>query len=99
MLHDGDVILAIDKSENQPRVEVNSADDLITAVKAVVPGQTITLEVLRRGRVIKVALTLDRKPMNIDTAGAIEEFTNRRIERADAMWQKEFAQLLDDSVG
>jgi S1-C subfamily serine protease len=99
MLNDGDVILALGQIGNQPRIEVNNADELIAAVKSVAPGETITLEVLRRGRVIEVPLTLGRRPIGIEGIGALDEFTNRRLDRAEAMWKKEFAPLLEDSVG
>ncbi len=92
MLQDGDVILGIVES---PEVPLNSPRELIAAVSSLNPGQSFTLEVQRRGQIVRVSLTLDRKP-DFDVLN-INEFENARAVRAEKLWDSDFAPLLAES--
>jgi hypothetical protein len=95
MLQDGDVVLAIhsdagDRPLNQPM-------ELRRAVSSIKAGQTITLEVLRQGRILNIPITLDRRPLQTDEA-ALQEFINDRADRADEIWERDFAPLLKNQL-
>lgn len=99
MLQTGDVILA---TVSPQRVEFKSTDPyelFLSTVKEVGPGQTLTFEVLRQGRIINVSLTLDERPRGLENLGFIQEFTATRAEKADEYWMKVFAPLLNEPVG
>lgn len=94
MLQDGDVILSLGGAEG----EFTSPEQLIDSVRSFKGGQTIVFSVLRQGQIIKVPITLDRKPTGLNGL-SIEEFLSNRAERASEVWEKEFAPLLEDKVG
>jgi hypothetical protein len=96
MLQDGDVVLAIhsdagDRPLNQPT-------ELRPAVSSIKAGQTIRLEVLRQGRILNVPITLDRRPLHTDDDAALQEFINDRADRADEIWERDFAPLLKNQL-
>lgn len=93
MLQDGDVILGVTDG-----VRINSPDELIAAVSHYKAGQTISFDVQRQGKLTRVAITLDRRPIGLG-ANSIEEFIGNRTDRADDLWEKTFAPLLAEKVG
>lgn len=93
-LHDGDVVLGT----TAPAETFNSPDDLKIAIGRLQPGSLVRLQVLRRGRVIEVPLTLDCKPAEVDSQGP-ELFRRARSEKFDQYWRDTFAPLLKESVG
>jgi hypothetical protein len=105
MLQNGDVILSMRPLRGQPiRFETPDPDLLMESVKAVRAGQTITFEVLRQGQVINVPITLDPRPAGLDRNPAtsalwFQEFTARRADQAEELWERDFAPLLADKVG
>lgn len=94
MLLDGDVILG---TTNPPQV-FRTTKALQLAVQAMMPGETIHLQVLRNGRVIDVGLVLDPSPLEV-TKENISEFKLRRAAKFNDYWQKSFAPLLKEEVG
>jgi hypothetical protein len=88
MLKDGDVIIGL---AGQPEMELNSPEQLTAAVKGTRAGQTITFEVIRQGRIVKVPIRLDRRPIGIDRDGT---FTEQRAQAADELWERDFVPLL-----
>jgi hypothetical protein len=96
MLQNGDVILSI-HSDAGDRV-LNEAMELRRAVSSIKAGQTITLEVLRQGRILNVPITLDRRPLHTDEEAALQEFINDRADRADEIWERDFAPLLKNQL-
>lgn len=92
VLQDGDVILTVGGQA------VNHPSELIDLVRGVRAGQAIEFEVLRAGAIIKVALTLDRRPLGLERE-SLEGFTNERLDRAERLWQAEFVPLLAETVG
>jgi hypothetical protein len=95
VLRDGDVILGIverpELSFAEPRAFTNS----IIAMKA---GETFHLTLLRRGRVLKVELTLEHRPKIVNNDLAGEAFDRDRRAKADAYWREAFAPLLPDAL-
>jgi hypothetical protein len=59
MLEDGDVIIRLTSDK---AYEFSTADDLKVVVLRHRAGETVTLDVLRRGTLIRVPVTLDHKP-------------------------------------
>jgi hypothetical protein len=110
MLLDGDVVVGIDE---RPDLRLFSdraaADDLLPlrvftdAVKGTRPGRTLHFQVLRRGRLVKVPVTLDPRPDAAAAAGGnpapTDAFDRQRREKADAYWRESFAPLLREAVG
>jgi hypothetical protein len=96
MLQDGDVLLSM-TAPGGINVELSTTDQLVTAVRSVRAGEKVTFDVLRQGEIISVTITLDRKPLNL--AGQIEEFTGRRAEQAEQLWERDFAPLLAEQLG
>jgi hypothetical protein len=100
MLQNGDVLLSMTTGAGS-RVELNTPDRLIDSVKGVKAGQTITFEVLRNGQVLNIPITLDPRPFNLDNMGAIwlQEFTGRRADQANEVWERDFAPLFTEKLG
>jgi hypothetical protein len=99
MLQNGDVLLSMTTAAGT--VELNTPERLSDSVKAVKAGQTITFEVLRQGEVLTVPITLDPRPFNLDNMGAIwlQEFTGRRADQANEVWERDFAPLFAEKLG
>jgi len=94
MLLDGDVILGT----TNPRLMFTDSSALQQAIQAVLPGETIHLQVLRNGRVIDVPLVLDPKPAEASIA-TISGFKLRRAAKFQEYWESTFAPLLREDVG
>jgi hypothetical protein len=94
MLLDGDVILGT----TNPRLVFTDSSALQQAIQAVLPGETIHLQVLRNGRVIDVPLILDPKPAEASIA-TITGFKLRRATKFQEFWEGTFAPLLREQVG
>lgn len=92
-LQDGDVILGV--SEGMP---INSPDELIAAVSRFKAGQTITFDIQRQGKLMKVSITLDRRPIGLGN-NSIDEFIGNRADRANDLWEKTFAPLVAEKLG
>ena len=94
MLLDGDVILGT----TNPRLLFTDSSALKQAIQAVLPGETIHLQVLRNGRVIDVPLTLDPTPAEASIP-TITGFKLRRAAKFQEYWESTFAPLLREEVG
>jgi S1-C subfamily serine protease len=95
MLQDGDVLLAMETPGG--KIEFSSNEQLIEVVTSARAGDTVTFEVLRQGRILNIPITLDKKPLNLP--GQIDEFSGRRADEADELWQRDFAPLLAAQMG
>ena len=95
MLQDGDVILTI--TSRGLKADVNSPDQLVDVVKSARPGDTLTFEVIRQGRILSVGIRLDAFPTRL-VAAMTDEFVGERAERAEAFWKKEFASMMEEVV-
>jgi hypothetical protein len=106
-LQDGDVILNV---VGQPlRMTADRSDreilnDFSVTVRDVGDGNTVTFELIRQGRVMRVPVRLDPRPEAADPAfgggvGTIEELLNRRRQKADSYWNEAFRPLMGERVG
>lgn len=95
ILLDGDVILGI---VEQPGVSFLDSRAFTNAIMAMRAGETFHLSILRRGRLRKVELTLDRRPKIVNADFAGEAFDRERKAKADAYWRAAFAPLLPETV-
>lgn len=99
-LRDGDVILEL---EERPLAQPLDWNQFAEAIKAVRPGTTIHLRVLRGGEVIRRAVVLDARPAD-PTPLDPEAYTERvrallsqRLRRAQEYIAREFPLLLDEA--
>jgi hypothetical protein len=97
MLQDGDVLLAMETPGG--KIEFSTNEQLIEAVTGARAGDTVTFEVLRQGRILNVSIRLDKKPLNLITPAQIDEFSGRRADEAEELWQRDFAPLLAAQLG
>jgi hypothetical protein len=95
VLLDGDVILGI---VEQPAVSFVDRYAFTAAIKKMEAGETFHMNILRRGRVLKIELTLDRRPAIVNNDVAGEAFDRDRRAKADAYWRESFAPLLPETV-
>jgi len=58
------------------------------------PGNPITLQVLRQAKVIRVTFKLDALPWAAQNM-AMDEFRNKRMERANQYWRDVFEPAVD----
>src|SRR5205809_7851338 len=93
-LHVGDVVMGVISNEQIIRTSLDV--ELRQTVQAIGPRRPITLQLLRQGKVIRVTFALDLPP-NLPGLGknAVEEFRNRRHEKAEVYWENAFGLLLD----
>jgi hypothetical protein len=96
MLQDGDILLSMADGMGGS-IEFGSGEQLRQAVHSAKAGDTIRLEVLRQGQILSIPITLDLKPFNVDKQ--IEEFTARRADQANDLWERDFAPLLVATLG
>lgn len=98
-LQDGDVVLGI----VERGIQFQSPEELRAAIVFFGAGQTVHVQVLRQGRVIKVPLTLDARPADADfNPGGpppMEKLLDDRDQAANEYWEQAFAPLLKEGVG
>ena len=98
MLRDGDVILGI---LEHPQKQIHSGSDLTTILSTFTVGQTVHLQVLRQGQVMRVPVQLDPKPLDassLELRDRMDDFLFRRLDRAQKYWDKHFADLVEERV-
>lgn len=108
-LVDGDVILNIvghPLRMTADRFDRQLTDEFSLAVRECGPGATVTFELLRQGRVMRIPVRLDARPealeLNVAGVGGVEtldEFKNDRRRKADHYWNETFRPLLGEQVG
>ena len=94
MLQEGDLILSI---REHPQVQLDDPSDLSRVVMAERGGSTLHLDVLRQGKVVSVASTLDQRPRIADRE-MVEQFLRAREEKSEAYWKRDFESLLQRQV-
>ena len=73
--------------------------ELLDFVRRSMPGETITFEVLRQGKVIQVPMKLDPRPLvAVDRVNNVDEMIADRAARAESYWVKVFKPLLERDV-
>ena len=95
MLRDGDLILGL---MDQPSPQFRKNDDLSTAMASFKAGDTVRLQVLRQGKVLRVTARLDPRPVEAQpgtTNEIIDGFIGSRRRMAEQYWVEHFADLLE----
>jgi hypothetical protein len=92
-LEDGDVILRLTSDKTY---ELREPGDLVAVVGRQRPGDVVTLDVLRRGKLVRVTLTLDHKPSWLGQLRGEADPTGPRQRRAAEYWDKTFGPVVDD---
>lgn len=90
MLRDGDMIIGL---EQKPHLRLDNIMLLSLALDGFAAGQTITLNIIRDGREIRVPVRLRAKPAGIEQIG-LEAWMHERLEAAEQYWQQNFAPLI-----
>ena len=90
-LRAGDIILGVIGSDFYPTPQ---SGDLTLRVQDVSPGDPITLQILRQGKVIRVTFKVDARPFAAES-GEMTEFRNERMERAREYWHRVFEPAVD----
>lgn len=88
-LEDGDVVLAIG---NQT---VHAPREMTSNVIQYSPGQTVTFEIFRRGKLIHVPVVLGTRPKELANAESIPEFLSQRLADANGYWDANFEPILN----
>jgi hypothetical protein len=95
MLRTGDVILRL---MEQPNVPLRSHAHLAAIIRTFPAGQTVQLEVLRQGQLVRVPILLDARPLELDQALDLDNFQWRRDDRFQDYWNRTFAPLVAEGV-
>jgi hypothetical protein len=98
MLRDGDVILGVVERPEKP---IHSGSELTASLSQFSAGQTIHLQILRQGQVVRVPVQLDPKPLDASSQefrDRMDDFLFRRLQRAQEYWDKHFADLVEEMV-
>jgi hypothetical protein len=100
LLQNGDVLISLEAGGggDGARLELSGTDELLRAVRAIRPGQTVTFEVARQGRLLTIPMTLQPRPAAFDDVADMDQFAGRRYDEAEAYWQRDFAPLLDERL-
>lgn len=96
MLRNGDVIVGI---AERPDVRCRDSQEFGLAVRALGPGRKVHFEVMRGGRVIRVPVVLDPRPLEADAINGLEQMIGNRRRLADDYWLQAFEPLLKEKVG
>jgi hypothetical protein len=94
VFREGDVILGVIEP---PSPQFQKNEDLTAAMRTFKAGDTVHMQVLRQGKVVRLAVPLDPKPAEVDP-GILEvvlAFNAARRARAEQYWQDHFADLLE----
>ena len=92
---DGDIVMAI--GDPQEELELHSSGQMTMAVQSHPAGQRVTFKVLRRGRLIHVSIVLDARPLGVNAANMVVDFSARRNAEAEGYWEENFEPLLGES--
>jgi hypothetical protein len=97
MLRDGDVILGV---VERPEKQIHSGNELTLTLGQFSAGQTIHLQILRQGHVIRVLVQLDPYPLDAspELRDRMDDFLFRRLKRAQDYWDEHFADLVEETV-
>jgi hypothetical protein len=91
-LQDDDLIVAVMSNDV---IRVSEVIELTSLVKATAPGDTLTLQLIRQGKPMRVSFRVDARPIKAgQSQQEAEEFRNLRLSMAQEYWDKTFAPLL-----
>jgi hypothetical protein len=97
-LRDGDVVLSI---MERPDVKLDSTTIFATTIRDFGAGKTVHLLVLRQAHILRVPVTLDPHPNELQNQNgvpvnpevAVQQMASRRDDAADDYWSRDFAPL------
>jgi hypothetical protein len=95
MLLEGDVILGI---AERPEIQFRTDMAFSYAVRDTGAGRTINFYVLRRGRLVKVPVKLDPRPVGGLDLPNVDVLSAQRRQKAENYWRESFAPLLKEGV-
>lgn len=95
MLQEGDIVLGL---AGQPDVRTDAFVDLATIIRNHPAGTELQLEVLRRGSVVIIPVTIDARPTDLDRFHNLDTLRSLRFRRAYDYWQEHFEPLIDRGV-
>ena len=90
-LQEDDLVIAVMATDV---VRITEVQELMALVRGTAPGETISLQLIRQGKSMRVAFKLDAKPAETIAQNQVEEFRNPRLSKAEEYWQKVFAPLV-----
>ena len=94
MLRNGDLILGI---LERPDVPLRNPSDFALTVREMGAGAMVHFVILRQGRVIRVGVKLDSRPLEADQF-TMADFLDRRRTLADTYWAVHFAPLMKGGI-
>jgi hypothetical protein len=96
VLQNGDVIVRIAE-----RPDVSCTDSAVfgAAVQELGAGRRVHFDVLRGGRIVRVAVVLAARPVEADAPNVLKRLTADRRTQADDYWEQAFAPLFRERVG
>ncbi|MCC6424885.1 MAG: PDZ domain-containing protein [Phycisphaerales bacterium] len=89
-LRDGDIIVAV---TDRPATLISSLENFRAVIQSFAAGQTIHMQVIRQGRLVRTEAVLDGTPIQADQM-PLEKMLHDRQENAEIHWQKQFGALL-----
>jgi hypothetical protein len=90
-LRAGDIVLGVIGDDFYPTATL---DDLRARVQNLKAGEAITLQIMRQAKVIRVTFKVDACPWAAQNM-AMDEFRNKRMERAKQYWRDVFEPAVD----
>ncbi|HTW93500.1 MAG TPA: hypothetical protein VMD30_01820 [Tepidisphaeraceae bacterium] len=96
-LRTGDIIVGI---LSDPSVDCRDTLAFRSAIKAMLPGQTVRLRILRRGQLRDVSIVLDEMPAvtNLENGIHVEDWLIQRRQAAEGYWDANFVQVMGNGV-
>jgi C-terminal processing protease CtpA/Prc len=94
-LRNGDLIVGIDDSPKQGFIDALTFRDAVMSHPA---GSTVHFQVLRRGQILEVPITLDARPVVANLEDGLQRLTQQRQQVFDRYWAENFAPLLKEEV-
>jgi hypothetical protein len=92
-LREGDVILKVREISVDPETFKRTFTDLVKPFRA---GDTLTMQIMRDGRLMTLPITLKPRPANLTGEGRLEAWMAERRDRADEYWNQTFRPLVGD---
>jgi len=89
-LRDGDIIVAI---ADRPATPILSLETLRVVIQSFAAGQTIRMQVIRHGQMVRTEAVLDGTPLQVNQA-TLEDILRQRQEKAQEYWNRHFGGLL-----
>jgi C-terminal processing protease CtpA/Prc len=94
-LRNGDLIVGIDDSPKQGFIDALTFRDAVMSHPA---GSTVHFQVLRRGQIVQVPITLDARPTVANLEDGLQRLTQQRQQMFDRYWAENFVPMLKEEV-